>query len=303
MTEFFKKISAVGLSFFMLSACSAGENETVTTTMTSESAAVTETETSIETESTTTAETTTADTVSETTVETVAEASAESYVPDRNFEYTENFMSQEDKYINRPMFLGEPDNTGAEVYVKFTGDDAEDNYVIIKHDGGCDEIQTVWMGRWCLPPQLFSGDYDGDGENEIATVRYAAGGTLCRIFELTVFDKENGHYNCYFLNDYEFVENNVSWNINNETDEVTFSVCGEEYIYDISEKFPDGVNEIFMGNLNDYTIIDNEIFLSCGVCVENINGVPEYGFDIKFDVEYADGVFELSAPQFIEDVE
>ena len=297
MKGFFKKISAVGLSFFMLSACSAWENENVTTIVTSESAVATETETT--TETITTAETTTADTVSEITTETFA-ASSEL---DRSFEFNENFMSEEDKYINRPMFLGEPENTGAEVYVKFTGDDIEDNYVIIKHDGVCTEFQTPWMGRWCQPPQLFSGDYDGDGENEIAAVRYSAGGTMCRIHDLTVFDKTDGGYSCAEYDLSDFIMEKLTWEIKNDTSEIIFSLDGTELVYDTSEHFTQNITGVWLGDVIDFTVIGDDITAEYGVFVETEgNFIPDYYFNIAVDIELDDGLYVMSEPR-LTDVE
>ena len=301
----------------MLSACTANESETVTTTMTSESASVTETETSIETENTTTAETTAAEAVSETEAatasETVTEASAESYEPDRNFEYTENFMSEEDKYINRPMFLGEPENTGAEVYVMFSDDVWEyydpfwdetretDSRVLIRHDGVTDIISAEWVERFREPFKLYSGDYDGDGEAEIAAVRYDTGGTICYVSYLTIFDKIDGHYKSYVFDQYGFISDNFSADIDMNTEKITFKVTGNsDYVYDTSGLFESKAEDISLGNLVDYTVDSDNISVTYGICIHLTESTLPEILNMNLDVNFKDGEFILSNAEYTE---
>ena len=219
------------LAAFALAACSAqpsedtsapSESETI-----SEASSETVSETTSETKSETEAET--EEEISETEIsesetaeeESTTEAPADELPYELDPEFTfpadaTNLYELMDTTVNKPMLAASPEGTGAELYVMYADESRawtnvsdytydepteypSSEYVIIAHDGIADEIQYNWSGRFGASPEIYSGDYDGDGVNEIASVNYVSGGTYCNINELVIYDLEDGHYVPYIF--------------------------------------------------------------------------------------------------------
>lgn len=303
----FKRTAVIFFSILALSACADKETaeETVpytTVTATETTAVLSETETS-ETETSETEETT-SETEKDTTV---------SFEMDRNFVFTTDYReAAADEWLNRPMFLGEPENTGAEVYVMLS-DDTWEYYdpfwnetretgekVIICHDGVTDILSAEWSQRFGDAFELYSGDYDKDGETEIAAVRYDSGGTVCSVSYLTVFDKTDGHYKSCVFDQYGFINENFSADIDNANSRIKFTLNGsEEYAYDTSS-FENEAEDVSLGSLIDYTVDSENITAVYGICIYfKGSALPEI-LDLKLNVNFRDGEFTLSDGQYTE---
>lgn len=320
-----KKLSAAVLCCVMLSSCFQEETENIpvintaeTIVETTDASSLTETE-SIESTAQKSDETVTEAeivTSSETIVETEQTADPETYEFDRSFVYDSAYSHEYESYLNRPMFVGEPENTGAEVYVMFTDEEWEhydafweepfksNNSIVIRHDGVTDVIPALWIERFGEAFKLHSGDYDGDGETEIAAVRYDTGGTMCMINELSVLKKTDGHYKSHVL-DYgrhaEIMSDGLEVNIDDENNEIVFRIYDTEFSYDTSELFADGAGGVDLGSYVDNIVIGDEITVAYGVFIKHKeNNFPEYCLNLVLDVDFKDGEFVLSDPRFVE---
>ena len=311
-----KKAAAVVLISLMMSSCAeSGQREFTVTETVSESSVV-----SAYTEPITAEEITeTAEERTETETESAEfedEAVSEKYEFDRSFVYDSLYCQDSELYINKPMFVGEPENTDAEVYVMFTDDiwvhyDAfwgdtfeSDNIVIIRHGDVTDIIPAVWIERFGEAFKLYSGDYDGDGEIEIAAVRYDTGGTMCMINELTVFKKTDGHYKSFVL-DYsqhsDIMSDEFTAYIDDQKGRITFKMHDTEFVYDISERFPNGAAMAGFLDYIDYTVMGNDITVTYDVFIKQSDDfMPEPCLNVVHRVEFKDGEFILSDAQFIE---
>lgn len=90
-------------------------------------------------------------------------------LPDKELVFDEEKIMM-DEYLNRPMFLAQPEGSAAEIYLMRSDSEWEsdggimsDEYVIIRQDGIDDIIPAVWTGRGGAFT-VYAGDYDGDGE-------------------------------------------------------------------------------------------------------------------------------------------
>lgn len=292
--------------------CSGGEDkssaddETETVTTVTE-ASGTASETSVTTEAKTEKET------SEATKNTEGlTVSPSGYVLDPNVTLGEH----EYAYLfpeNQPCFIDETAE-GVRVYGVNTDTEREFHYlnpfeehfsttdcVVLEHDGIADEFAGCWSERFGTAMLVYSDDFDGDGEKEIATVRYDTGGTFCRVMELVVYKLNEGHYERFVFDEYEFIEEYITAEVDSENYIVNFSAKGSDktFSYDFSEDFPDGGCDVIFGIINDFVIDGGEItyiatpHLSArGICTK---------VSISFKLKFSDGIFTCSDVEFIEE--
>jgi len=64
--------------------------------------------------------------------------------------------------------------------------------------------EQYWLTPRCVPPELYSGDYDGDGTDELAILTYTGSGTGVSAWTLTVFEKDGGSLRSLTLPDMSY---------------------------------------------------------------------------------------------------
>lgn len=310
------KNAAAVLCSFILSSCAANvqqESMITETTAASSEISIVSAETAEISSVTETVSEIFSETAAETSAEVETEEASEFYEPDRSFVYDSAYSREYESYINRPMFVGEPENTGAEVYVMFTDEEWEyydafwedtlksNNSILIRHDGITDIIPAVWIERFGEAFKLYSGDYDGDGETEIAAVRYDTGGTMCYVSYLTIFDKVDGHYKSYVFDQYGFISDNFSANVDMNTEKITFKVTGNsDYIYDTAGLFESKAEDISLGSLVDYNVDSDNISVTYGIYIHLTDSALPEILNMNLNVSFKDGEFVLSDAEYTE---
>lgn len=309
-------------------------SETTADTTVSETTSTIETtaaETTAEPETTTLTETTTEETtaeetttVSETTAETAEDGkliSPSGWVLDK-----EALVSDYKNYslpeIEKPVFITELAD-GSNIYgvcvdglTDENGEKLFTQYTIIEHDGIIDEFERVCFGRFACdsPVECSFFNMDDDDDKEIFSTVYTAGGTICAVYDIAVFDKnENGHYEMLTIDEpseestFGFGNNedalaeemlskiNAEWADDNgtvrlftDTSEYTAvldkELFGEYTNDDIKE------NLSFISSLKKYSLEDDTLYLKISLMVNN---PLEPICNAKGELIYSDGKFSL----------
>lgn len=283
-----------------------GETVTVTTvTETSETAS----ETSVTTETKTETETSEA---AETTKSTEGlTVSPSGYVLDPNVtlgehEYAYQFAE------NQPCFIDETAE-GVMVYGVNTDTEREFHYlnpfeeyfstkycVVLEHDGIADEFAGYWSERFGTAMSVYSDDYDGDGEKEIATVRYDAGGSDCRVIELAIYKMKDGHYQRFWFDENAFIDKYLTSEVDTENQTVSFFAesLGKNFSYDFSKELPNGGCVVIFGIINDFEFDGSNIIYTAtphlsgsGICTK---------VSISFRLKFSNGDFICTDVEFSE---
>lgn len=219
--------------------------------------------------------------------------------------------------LNTPCLIGEPAdcvrvygvNTDTEWEFHYLNTAMGEEYfsvtscVIIEHDGIADEFAGFWGERSGASMSVYSGDFDGDSENEIATLRYDTGGTFCRIMELVLYKLNEGHYEQFVFSPRDFNKKYLTVDIDNEERVLTLSANGFDrtFTYDFSESVPPDVEcSVNMIQVNDFIFGSGEITYIITPLIGNGNGLPETPVDICLKLNFSDGVFACSDVEFIE---
>lgn len=174
----------------------------------------------------------------------------------------------------------------------------QSDYLIIEHDGVVDEFPAEWIERFgnpMLSAGINVGDYDGDGEAEISTMRYFLGGTVCIAYEFCIYDPEDGHYIRHELDNEQLLSEYISYTADDEAHTVTFSVKGSDKTQTIStaDFSAEDVEKMYFGDIvtfevngNDMSVYADPKIRGCDVCAINMK------------LHFSDGVFSCSDPVF-----
>ncbi|MDE6595358.1 MAG: hypothetical protein K2K44_05045 [Oscillospiraceae bacterium] len=283
--------------------CSGGEEassaERTISTVTEASETVPET--SVATEAKT--ETETSETTEATKSTEVLTVSPSGYILDPNVT-----LGEENGWYyteNQPCLIGEPlegvrfygVNAGEE---KSYTDDEYDQYIIVEHDGIADEFEGFWTERFGTAMSVYSGDFDGDGEDETAASRYSAGGTACAVNELSVYKIKDGHYQRFLFDENSFIDKYLTYEVDAENQIVSFSVesLGRTFSYDFSEDMPNGGCVVVFGLINKFEFDGGDIIYTAtphlsgsGICTK---------VSISFRLKFSDGDFICTDAEFSE---
>ncbi len=311
-------------------------SETTVDTIVSETSSTIETttaETTTEPEITTLTETTTEETTTEETTPAETAETAEDgklvspsgWVLDKKVlvsDYTNYSLSE----IEKPVFITELSD-GSNIYgvcidglVDENGEKLFAQYTIIEHDGIADEFERACFGRFACdsPVECSLFNMDDDDDREIFSTVYTAGGTMCAIYDIAVFDKnESGHYEMLTVdepsedsifgfgsNEDAFAEEmiskiNAEWADDNgtvrfftDTYECTAildkELFGEYTNDDIKE------NLSYINSLKKYSLEGDTLYLEITLNVHNPNMImPEAICTAKGELIYSDGSFTL----------
>lgn len=212
----------------------------------------------------------------------------------------------------QPCLIGEPAeevrfygvNGGEERVYNYTqplfGESEYDQYTIIEHDGTADEFACLWTERFGSAMSLYPADFDGDGETEIASVRYSIGGTWCSIMELAVYKINDGHYERFGFDLQAFNDEYIIVDIDDEERILTLSANGfdKTFTYDFSEIVPPEMTEfeVHLVQINDFVLDGGEITY---IVTPLLSGyAPETFADIRLKLKFSDGVFTCSGVEF-----
>ena len=274
---------------------SSAKSETVPTVT---EASETTSETSVTTEAKTETETT--ETTKSTEVLTV---SPSVYILDPNVTLGEEngWYFTEDQ----PCLIGEP-LEGVRLYGVNAGEERYytegeyDQYIIVEHDGIADEFEGFWAERFGTAMSVYSGDFDDDGEEEIATSRYSAGGTACAVNELAIYKIKDGHYQRFLFDENSFIDKYLTSEVDTENQLVSFSIesLGKTFSYDFSKNLPNGGCVVVFGFINKFEFDGGDIIYTAtphlsgsGVCT-NVS--------ISFRLKFSDGDFICTDAEFSE---
>lgn len=212
----------------------------------------------------------------------------------------------------QPCLIGEPVegvrfygvNGGKERAYTYTqplfGESEYDQYTIIEHDGTADEFACLWTERFGSAMTLYPADFDGDGETEIASVRYGVGGTWCSIMELAVYKIKDGHYERFGFDLQAFNDEYITVDIDSEERVLTLSANGfdKTFTYDFSEIVPPEMTEfeVNLVQINDFAFDGGEITY---IVTPLLSGyIPEMFADVWLKLKFSDGVFTCSDVEF-----
>lgn len=173
--------------------------------------------------------------------------------------------------------------------------------IIIEHDGVADIFRGQgWLTPRRILPRAACGDFDGDGEKELAVSYYIGSGTGISVDQLVIYEKgEDGHFTEH---KFESPENILNEKLTAEYDEentsVTFNFDGQSVTHDYGEGFQwikeilsaDSDAEFGFGSIISYSFDGDKIVLtsSAGLYTQF------YAVGVTADVEYADGKFTLT---------
>lgn len=303
--------------------------ETTYDTTDSETASTTETTTA---ETTTESETTTAEetaTVTETTVEAAETTedgkliSPSGWVLDKEV-IVSDFEDYSLSEIDKPVLIAELSD-GSNIYgvcvdglVDENGEKLFVQYTIIEHDGIADEFERNCFGRFGSgsPVECELINIDDDDDMEIFTRTYIAGGTMCCIYDMAVFDmNENGHYEMITIDipyvDYDPMECGFGPKEKAFADEMLSKINAEwaddngsvRFFTDTSEctavldkeLFGDYTNEDIKENMNyisslkEFSFEGDTLYLKITLMVNN----PDCTCTAKGELIYSDGSFTL----------
>lgn len=90
--------------------------------------------------------------------------------------------------------------TGGE---KLTG---EEDTLILRQGDALTAFQLPWLNSRAILPQLWAGDYDGDGVGEVALVTYTGWGTGVSCWTLTMFERKAERWTARTLPDLSWQE-------------------------------------------------------------------------------------------------
>lgn len=218
--------------------------------------------------------------------------------------------------VNKPCFIDETDE-GVRVYGVNTDTEREWHYinrvmdqelfsttkcVVLEHDGIADEFAGAWGERFGTAMSVYSGDFDGDGETEIATVRYDTGGSWCCIMELVLYKLNGEHYEQFMFYPQDFNDRYINIDIDNEKKSLTLSLndLDKTFAYDFSEVAPPEMTEfnVNMVQVNNFILDGSEITY---IVYPLFSGyAPEEFVEISFKLNFSDGIYTCSDAEFTE---
>lgn len=131
--------------------------------------------------------------------------------------------------------------------------------VVLKHGDKIQVLDWTFMTPRFILPQLSTGDFDNDGDTEIACILDIASGTSVSVQELHILElMDDGSYkdNVFNANDYiNQIEELVKYTA--DSDKITFNINGKETAFQFSDIMENGVFEkINYGSTVEYAIDD-----------------------------------------------
>lgn len=173
--------------------------------------------------------------------------------------------------------------------------------VIITHDGVTDIFREQgWRTPRRIMPRAACGDYDGDGEKELAVSYYVGSGTGISVDQLVIYKKgEDGHFTAHKFESPENILNEkLTVEVDEENTSVTFNFDGKSVTHNYGEEF-EWIKEIFskqeeakfyFGDIISYSFEGNKITMTspAGLLTRF------YAVGVAADVEYKDGEFTLT---------
>lgn len=173
--------------------------------------------------------------------------------------------------------------------------------IIIAHDGITDIFREQgWLTPRRIMPRAACGDYDGDGEKDLAVSYYIGSGTGISVDQLVIYKKgEDGHFTAHKFESPESVLNEkLTVEYDEENTSVTFNFDGQSVTHNYGEEFQ-WIKEILtkqeetefrFGDIVSYSFEGDKITItsSAGLLTRF------YAVGITADVEYGDGKFTLT---------
>lgn len=174
---------------------------------------------------------------------------------------------------------------------------AEDGVILKQGDKLCTFNWRSYLTPRFVLPILHSGDYDGDGTEELMCVLYVGSGTGVSISELHILEPESERLYrdiLFEVSDYiEQLNSNIKYSYDKEK-KLTFIIEGNEYEYETSEFFEEYTFvSIGYGDIIDFEYQDGiQLTVNPGFSFVGI-APPVYFGSVTAKVIYKDGTFTL----------
>lgn len=287
-------------------------SETTADTTVSETSSTIETttaETTTEPETTTLTETTTEENTTEETTNTEAAEDGKLVSPSGWVLDKEVLVSDYKNYslpeIENPVLITELSD-GCNIYgvcvdglVDENGEKLFVQYTIIEHDGIIDEFERVCFGRFACdsPVECSFFNMDDDDDKEIFSTVYTAGGTICAVYDIAVFDKnENGHYEMLTI-DEPSEESTFGFGSNEDA-------LAEEMLSKINAEWADdnGTVKFFSDTSECTAVLDKELFgeYTNDDIKENLSYISSLKkYDLEGDTLYLEIALHVHNPEMI----
>ena len=78
--------------------------------------------------------------------------------------------------------------------------------LVLRYGEELTAYELPWLGPRCIPPQFFSGDYDGDGDRETLVLTYTGSGTGVSSWTLTLLERTEEGWEAVTLPDASYQE-------------------------------------------------------------------------------------------------
>lgn len=211
------------------------------------------------------------------------------YTLDPSYFYNENVPGW-GKHIEseRPYLIAKPMD-GLNIYGLIMENNKEK--IIIEHGGIADEFDAELFGRFRESvSNFYTADFDKDNNIEIASLRYANGGSFCRVYELVIYKEKDGHYERFVFDSAAFNAENIYYEQNNDKQTISFFAQGKKLDYDISPIYVEeyGIN-VKTDQVNDFVIDGDEITYIVSPMLQGT--CNEFPINISFKLNFSNGEF------------
>lgn len=177
----------------------------------------------------------------------------------------------------------------------------ENSGIVLRKGDTLAAYDLPWLTPRSLLPQLYSGDFDGDGTRELLLLTYTGSGTGVSSWTLSVFEPEENGWNCLTLPDTGYYDLSPSLTISQGT-EARQAVIGLGPA-SVTISLPDYVDpelplEPYVGTIVEYEVTDDSIavYLYVGLCSEEIPHTTLYVAELRSQLLYDGRGFSLVSP-------
>ncbi|QTH46340.1 hypothetical protein J4772_19095 [Cohnella sp. LGH] len=162
---------------------------------------------------------------------------------------------------------------------------AEENGVTLQVGDLTRQYDWIYMTPRGIEPRLKIGDFDADGQDELAVNLYIGSGTGISVEELHIVELDD-------LRDYPLSVDDVRSQIDQAIDRLKAR-------HDIPGRYAD--KELSFGNWIGYEIAGAGLQIVIGLGVPEQGAMPEYIGELTAEVGYKEGKYELTDFRFVED--
>ncbi len=228
-----------------------------------------------------------ADSETQTEIQLNGNTSTSGYVLDPTYKFDVSGTDMD--FTNYASLIAEAGDT--KIYGVYP--DGKEPLVFIEQGSVIDEFEQNWLTPRRILPKCEWLDADGDGEDELAVSYYVGSGSGISIEELVIYKKGiDGHFTAHRLDAAELIDEHVNYYIDNDYSWLDFAAYDTDEIYStsIAIDYPDGIEEIFFGNVVSFELDSGKIEMHTtpGTSRGRYDCMPEIIADVIFDGEEFD---------------